>query len=223
VAPPAETAATNSGAPTGAASGPVPGAGLVQQLVADPRYAPELLALAAVRRLGPAVAHETRWLRATYPNATPAALADYAHRRQVRRVGYATLVSATTGLFAPATGLAALLWSQAQIVLRTAAAYGRDPADPARAAELLTILGVRASLADAVAAVDAALAGPDGTVPDPTELVATGWRLAALAGPGRLATVPLRLIRGATLVASVSIGTAEAERTARRAAAFYRP
>ncbi len=117
-----------------------------------------------------------------------------------------------------------MLWSRAQIVLRTAAAYGVDPSDPRRAAELLAILGAQPTLADAVAAVDAALAGPEDapTGVDVAVLAMTGWRVAALTGPGRLATLPLRRFPGGALLGTLVLNSSDAERTARRANAFYR-
>jgi hypothetical protein len=210
---------------------------LWRRVTARPEYAAEYLALAAVRHWGPPIARHTDWLRARYPHATPVTLARYAQRRQVRRVGYAALLSSATGLLAPAGRLAALVYCQGQLVLGTAAAFGLDPADPQRAAELVTILGLRPDLEQARRAVaEAADDGRPGRDPGEdwtTEQWSAGWRLVGLAGSGRLSVTPLRLVgarllgrgRLATLpwlVAAVSADTASVERTARRADTFYR-
>jgi hypothetical protein len=192
---------------------------LWQRVRADPLYAPELIALAVVQQWGPQVAREAEWLRATYPAATPAALARYAQQRQVRRAGYAGLFATATGVLAPVTQLAGVLAAQARLVLGTAAAFGRDPAHPDRAAELLALVGAQPTLADAQAAVAAAQAGPDGR---DTATAASLWRWAGLAGTGRFAALPLRLFRGADLLAAVLLSTSSAERVARRATSFYR-
>jgi hypothetical protein len=192
---------------------------LWQRVRADPWYAPELLALAAVRRLGPEVAGEAQWLRATYPGATESAVAGYLQRRLVRRAGYAGALAAAGRLAGPAAAVATVAWSRSRLILGTAAAFGVDATHPDRAAELLMLLGVQPTLEDARAAVAAARSGPEGRDSDPA---ATLWRLAGLTGAGRLAVLPGRLLRGADVVIAALLSSAEAERTARRATAFYR-
>ncbi len=209
---------------------------LWQRVLARPEYAAEVLALAAVRRLGPPIAREAEWLRATYPHAGAAALARYVQRRQVRRAGYAALLGTAAGLVAPAARLAAVLYCQGQLILGTAAAFGLDPTDPDRAAELLTILAVRPSVEQARSAIAAADAPADQTSGDggSTDRWRAGWRVARLAGTVRLGgdrlggAAALRLLSGrrltgaARLLAAVSVDTASLERTARRADTFYR-
>ncbi len=108
---------------------------------AEPAAVPEWLAQAAVERLGGSAARYLRWLRDTYPYATPDGLARAATERFSRRPWY-------TGLAGP-FGLGALLSAQAELVLHIAAAYGRDPADPARVPELVALIRPRGLAASA--------------------------------------------------------------------------
>jgi hypothetical protein len=93
---------------------------------------PEVLAEAAVQRLGDSVAGDLSWLRDTYPQATADGLARLVIGRLAGRWRYTILAG-------PA-GTAALLDVQARLVLHVAAAYGRDPRDPARVPELLALI-----------------------------------------------------------------------------------
>ena len=101
-----------------------------------PAAVPELLAEAAVERFGDSADRYVHWLRATYPQATPDGLARLAVERLARRTRYLALAG-------PA-GPVALLATQAELVLHVAAAYGRDPRDPARVPELLAVLEPKA-------------------------------------------------------------------------------
>lgn len=201
---------------------------------ANPAYAPELLALAAVAHLGPQVHAHTAWLRATYPTATADGLARLATQRFVRQArrqgaaaGLTASLTALTGPLALVTGPAAALaetarnvWTQAQLALHLAAAYGLDPTDPRRAAELLAMQGLHRDLAAAEAAVTTARrASRNGTI-----------RLAApasiLAGRGavRLAATRRvgRLLPGAGAIVGALTSARAAERLAVRATSLYR-
>jgi hypothetical protein len=96
---------------------------------------PAYLAEAAVERFGDSAHRYLDWLRDTYPDATPDGLARLVTRQFVRHSGY-------TALAGPA-GPLALLATQARLVLHLAAAYGRDPRDPGRVAELVGLLDTR--------------------------------------------------------------------------------
>ncbi|WP_433116346.1 hypothetical protein [Micromonospora sp. CA-246542] len=72
-----------------------------------------------------------------------------------------------------------MLWTQANLVLHLAAAYGRDPAHPDRAEELLVLTQVHPDAASARAALVGAREAGDpveGTWPKAAE---AAWRLAA--------------------------------------------
>ncbi|NED53829.1 hypothetical protein G3I24_23400, partial [Micromonospora aurantiaca] len=138
------------------------------QLRDHPGFAPELLALAAVDVLGPRARDWVDQVRRAYPEADADGVARLATRRFVRTAGAGGALAAGAGLFAPVAELAAVLWTQANLVLHLAAAYGRDPAHPDRAAELLVLTLVhpddgtaRAALAAARAA-DSPAEGPWG-------------------------------------------------------------
>jgi hypothetical protein len=62
-------------------------------------------------------------------------------------------VAGTPFLIALVPGYVAFLWAQARMVLRVAALRGRDPGDPALAAELLALRGIHPSVEDATAAL----------------------------------------------------------------------
>ncbi|MGW8647371.1 hypothetical protein, partial [Micromonospora chalcea] len=148
------------------------------QLRDHPGFAPELLALAAVDALGPRAREWVAQVRRAYPEADADGVARLATRRFVRMAGTGGALAAGAGMFAPVAELAAVLWTQANLVLHLAAAYGRDPAHPDRAAELLVLTLVhpddgtaRAALAAARAA-DEPADGPWGRVAE------AAWRLA---------------------------------------------
>ncbi|WP_238161995.1 hypothetical protein [Micromonospora endolithica] len=202
--------------------------GRIVRTVRDhPGFAPELLALAAVAGIGPQAREWARELRSAYPDAGDDGLARLATRRFVRRAGTGGAVAAAAGLFAPVVELAAVLWTQANLVLHLAAAYGRDPAHPDRAVELLVLTQVHPDEESAAAALAAARAldGP-GDEPWPRAAEAA-WRLAApltaQAGGWMALRLASRVLPGAAVVAAAVGDAAAAERVAARAVAAYRP
>jgi hypothetical protein len=129
---------------------PVPD-GLIARLRADPLRAPETIALAAAEQHGPTA---EAWVAARRDEHDPAALARLARKRhaQMARVG-----GAATGLGGALTivpDLAALAWIQSRMVFFIAAAYGFDPRDPMRPAELLVLQEVYRDPAEARQALD---------------------------------------------------------------------
>ncbi|WP_436525357.1 hypothetical protein [Actinoplanes sp. HUAS TT8] len=109
-------------------------------LLANPRNAPKLLSEAAVQTLGPRAAAWAAHTRATYPSATPQALARLATARFTRAAERRSLLSAVSGPYAPIVLVATAAITHADLVLHLAAAYGVDPTDPERAAEILVLL-----------------------------------------------------------------------------------
>ncbi|WFE37453.1 hypothetical protein [Micromonospora sp. WMMD998] len=191
-----------------------------------PGLAPELLALAAVDALGPRARSWVEQVRRAYPLADADGVARLATRRFVRMAGTGGALAAGAGVFAPAAELAAVLWTQANLVLHVAAAYGHDPADPDRAAELLVLTSMHPDEGVARAALAAAREvgepadGPWGRVAE------AAWRLAtpvtAQAGGWLGLRLAARLLPGAAVLAAVTGGTAAAERVAGRAVGRYR-
>ncbi|MFI6267303.1 hypothetical protein [Micromonospora zamorensis] len=192
-----------------------------------PGFAPELLALAAVRALGPGAADWAARLRARYPDAPADGLARLATRRFVRSAGAGGATAALAGFFAPLAELTSVLWTHANLVLHLAAAYGRDPAHPDRAVELLVLTQVHPDAASAEAALAAAQAAGDpveGAWPRAAE---AAWRLAApltaQAGGWVALRLVSRLLPGAAVLAAALGDAAAAGRLASRAVAVYRP
>ncbi|MEE3918958.1 hypothetical protein V2I01_12495 [Micromonospora sp. BRA006-A] len=196
------------------------------QLRDHPGFAPELLALAAVDALGPRASAWAEQVRRAYPEADADGVARLATRRFVRMAGTGGALAAGAGLFAPVAELASVLWTQANLVLHLAAAYGRDPAHPDRAAELLVLTlvhpddGTARAALEAARAADAPAEGPWGRVAE------AAWRLAtpvaAQAGGWLGLRLAARLLPGAAALAAATGGTAAAERLAARAVARYR-
>ncbi|WBB73840.1 hypothetical protein O7602_30040 [Micromonospora sp. WMMD1128] len=191
-----------------------------------PGFAPELLALAAVDALGPRARSWVEQVRRAYPLADADGVARLATRRFVRMAGTGGALAAGAGVFAPAAELAVVLWTQANLVLHMAAAYGHEPTDPDRAAELLVLTSVHPDEGVARAALAAAREvgepadGPWGRVAE------AAWRLAtpvtAQAGGWLGLRLAARLLPGAAVLATVTGGTAAAERVAGRAVGRYR-
>ncbi|MFD6681097.1 hypothetical protein [Micromonospora parva] len=192
-----------------------------------PGFAPELLALAAVRALGPGAAGWAAGLRTRYPDASADGLGRLATRRFVRSAGAGGATAALAGVFAPVAELAAVLWTHAELVLHLAAAYGKDPTHPDRAVDLLVLTQVHPDRESAVAAVAAAESAGDpveGAWPRAAE---AAWRLAApltaQAGGWVALRLVARLLPGAAVLAAALGDAAAADRLAARAVAVYRP
>ncbi|MFV2018506.1 hypothetical protein [Micromonospora sp. LOL_023] len=205
----------------------------LRHLVTHAAYAPELLALAAVDRIGPAARDWAARLRDDYPTASDDALARLAARRFTRIAGAGAVASTVAGLLAPALELAAVGWAQAALTLHVSAAYQHDPTDRRRAAELLVLTGVHPDVEAARVAVDAAAddarrpADDDG---DPVLRFAGGAQrvVMAVAGTSRddgwsLLRLPARLLPGARALVAYGADTLLLERLAARATAHYRP
>lgn len=200
---------------------------LVARVLDHPGFAPELLALTAVEVLGPRAAEWARRLRETYPGASADGLARLAGQRFLRQATVGGAGAALAGAFAPVVELAVVLWSQASLVLHLAAAYGRDPAHPDRAAELLVLTLVHPDLEAARSALAAARAadGP-GEEPGP-RAVEAAWRLAApltaQAGGWLALRLASRLIPGAAPLAAAVTTSTTTQRLTARALTAYRP
>ncbi|MFB9851742.1 hypothetical protein ACFFMR_15300 [Micromonospora andamanensis] len=199
----------------------------VARMLDHPGFAPELLALTAVEVLGPGAAQWVRRLRELYPGAGADGLARLATRRFVRQAGVGGAGAALTGVFAPVVELAAVLWSQANLVLHLAAAYGHDPAHPDRAAELLTLTQVHPDVASAGSAVAAARAAQGPAEEPGLRAMEAAWRLAAplaaQAGGWLALRLASRLLPGMAALTAAAGDSAAAERLAARAVTRYRP
>lgn len=125
---------------------------LLARIRADPARAPEIIALAAADRHGPAA----RDWAGEHRGDDPRKLARRAKRIHAR---WARVSGAATGLGGALTmvpDMAAAIWIQSRMVFFIAAAFGYDPLDPMRPAELLTLLELYDDPAQARAALDGA-------------------------------------------------------------------
>jgi hypothetical protein len=129
--------------------------GLLASLRADPVRAPEHLALAAADRHGPAA---QRWA-AQREGRDPAKLARAAKRSHGRLARFEGAVTGIGGFYTVVPDLALLLWIQSRMVFYIAAAYGFDPRDRMRPAELMVLWNLYDDPDEARAALDGA-AGP---------------------------------------------------------------
>jgi hypothetical protein len=114
--------------------------GLWDRLRLDPVRAPEHIALAAGRTFAPQAERWAASKRARF-NVTPAELARMARTRHATLARLEGAATGVGGVFTIIPDLAGLAWIQARLVFYIAAAYGYDPHDPMRPAELLVLHG----------------------------------------------------------------------------------
>ena len=130
----------------------VPGS-LFERIRKDPVRAPEHIALAAAEKHGPAAgawAAEKR-RRFAHEGRELAEMAKRRHATFARFEGAATGVGGVITLVPDMVGLA---WIQTRLVFFVAAAYGYDPRDPMRPAELLVLTQLYDDVHEARAALD---------------------------------------------------------------------
>nr|WP_250007270.1 EcsC family protein [Actinoplanes sp. M2I2] len=202
---------------------------LWSRMKADPQYAPEHLALEAVRRLGPEAAAWAERARAEHPDRTPEQLAAQAVKRFTTLARISGAVSGATGLPGAVLDVGVLAWNQARMVLHIAAAHGHDPAAPERATELLVLqrvhkLAQSARLALGVAAgrerAVKMFAGA-GTRPLSGVMLRLGVKLAQMAGVHAARRVFAKMIPGAAIVLGTWVNSAATRELAERARDLY--
>ncbi len=126
--------------------------GLVAELRRDPSYALETLALAAVEVHGQPA---KEWLRSRGPlRYSPEQLARSATKRHANTARVEGAALGFGGIFTAAPDSLAMIWILTREVLFIAAAYGHDPTDKARAAEMLVIFDIYENIEDAQAGLD---------------------------------------------------------------------
>jgi hypothetical protein len=193
------------------------------KIVADPGHSPELLALAAVQTIGPRAKEWADRVKAAYPTATPDGRARLAVRQFTRFGGLSTVCAAVAGSYAPLALLGTAAVTHADLVLHIAAAYGFDPTDERRAADLLVLTKVHPSRADAESAL--ATAKQPAYEDEDGGLVDAVWRLgrmlAAQAGGWTMIRTVNRYLPGSSLVAAVLTSRSAAQALAGRAQRYY--
>lgn len=125
---------------------------LLRDLRAEPTYALETLALAAVDVHGPAAQEWAAEQRSRGRSPDAAAKSARSRFRRIARAEGAAL--GFGGVMTIAPDVAALVWILTREVLFISAAYGNDPTERVRAAEMLVILEVYDTVEEAVAGLD---------------------------------------------------------------------
>lgn len=207
-----------------------PPATLWDRMRDDPQYAPEHLALEAVRRLGPEAAQWAARERAQRPEVPDEELADQAVRKFVNHARLSGAVSGAAGLPGAVLDVGVLAWTQARLVLHVAAAYGVDPVHPDRATDLLVLQKVHkvaesARLALGVAAGReraGALFGMAGERPLGRVMVQLGVRLAQMAGVRAAKRIVAKVVPGAAIVLGTWANSSATKDLAERARTLYR-
>jgi hypothetical protein len=191
-------------------------------LIADPGHSPELLAVAATQTIGPRAREWADRTRAAYPGATPDALARLAVQQFTRFGSVSSVFAAVAGSYAPIALLGAAAFTHAELALHVAAAYGLDPTDRARAADLLVLTRVHPLREDA----EAALAAADQHSYENTGLTDATWRLgrmlAVQAGGWAAVRAVNHFFPGTSLLAATLTSRGAARAMAARATFFYR-
>ncbi|MGW1061651.1 EcsC family protein [Micromonospora rubida] len=218
-------------APTIAQDAPeAPPARLWDRMREDPQYAPEHLALEAVRRLGPEAAQWAARARAERPGVPAEELADQAVRKFVTLARLSGAVSGVAGLPGAVIDVGVLAWTQARMVLHVAAAHGVDPTHPERATDLLVLQKVHkvagtARLALGVAAGReraGALFGSGGQNALGKTMIRLGVRLAQMAGVRAAKRVFAKVIPGAAIILGTWANSSATKDLAERSRQLYR-
>ena len=111
------------------------------------------MALAAAEYHGPAAAAWAERRRSVYGIASRT-LAQMARRRHVNLASVEGAATGVGGFITVVPDLVGLAWIQSRLVFFVAAAYGFDPTDPMRPAELLVLNGLYESPGEAREALD---------------------------------------------------------------------
>ena len=207
-----------------------PPGSLWARMKADPQYAPEHLALEAVRRLGPEAQRWAEQARLEQPGVTPDDLAQQAVKRFINHARLSGAVSGATGLPGAVVDVGVLAWTQARMVLHMAAAYGTDPTGSERATDLLVLQRVHkaaeaARLALGVAAgrerASRLFASSTGR-PLTGVMLKLGAKLAQMAGVRAAKRMFAKVIPGAAVVLGTWANSAATKDLARRTTELYR-
>ncbi len=126
---------------------------LWERIRADPVRAPEHIALAAAAQHAPAAAAWAAEKRDRYAHDGHE-LARMAKRRHATMARFEGAATGIGGIFTVIPDLVGLAWIQTHLVFFVAAAYGYDPHDPMRPAELLVLMGLYENPQKARAALD---------------------------------------------------------------------
>jgi hypothetical protein len=195
---------------------------LWERLRADPVRAPEHVALAASEYHAPAAAAWADRRRRVY-GTDPKTLAQMARRRHVNLASVEGAATGVGGFITMLPDLVGLAWIQSRLVFFIAAAYGFDPLDPMRPAELLVLNG----LYDSPAAARAALDGVGVTVAEAyvggklARDEAVALKLARMVGKSTGKKLAGRMIPGFAIAFNSVTNRRDTNALAKRAIKFY--
>jgi hypothetical protein len=109
----------------------------------DPGQFFELATLYALPQLSPEVIRWSETWPLRHPGETPLQLALRANREAIRTAAFGGALIGSSFYVGIIPATAMIYFDQLVTILRVAAIYGHDPADPLRAAEILVIQGRR--------------------------------------------------------------------------------
>lgn len=231
---PAAAARAAGGAPSPEATQDAQAAGppatLWARMRADPQYAPEHLALEAVRRLGPQARQWAQRTRHEQPDLHPDAFAQLAVKRFTTHARLSGAVSGAAGLPGAVVDVGVLAWTQSRMVLHVAAAYGLDPEAPERATDLLVLQRVHKAAESARVALRVAagrerastLFADSAGAPVGRVMLQLGLKLAQMAGLRAARRLFAKMIPGAGVVLGTWANSTATTDLARRARELYR-
>ena len=193
------------------------------KLAADPGHAPELLALAAVRTIGPRAQEWAKRTREAYPKATDAALARLAADQFTRFSSPASIIAAVAGSYSPAVLIGTTALTHARVILHVAAAYGIDATDEARAVDLLVLTRSHANREEAEAALAATkqATGEKAAKEKRNAVRRLGRSVATNAAGWAAVRLVNRYFPGSSLLAAALVSRSSARSAADRANTYY--
>lgn len=200
------------------------------RMKADPQYAPEHLALEAVRRLGPEAAQWAQRTRAEQPDLSPDAVAQLAVKRFTNLARISGAMSGAAGLPGAVIDVGVLAWTQSRMVLHIAAAYGLDPGSSDRATDLLLLQRVHKVAETARVALGVAagrerastLFADSAGAPLSRVMLRLGVKLAQMAGIRAARRMFAKVIPGAAVLLGTWANSSATTELARRARELYR-
>jgi hypothetical protein len=199
-----------------------PPASLWERLRADPLRAPEHVALAASELHAPAAADWADRRRRVY-GTDPKTLAQMARRRHATLASVEGAATGVGGFMTVVPDLVGLAWIQSRLVFFIAAAYGFDPRDPMRPAELLVLNRLYATPGEARAALDGIGASLVETYVGSklTRDEALAYKLAKMVGKSSTKKFAGRLIPGFAIAFNSVANRRDTNALAKRAITFY--
>ena len=195
---------------------------LWERIRADPVRAPEHIALAAAAQHAPAAGKWVAEKRGRYAH-DGRELAEMAKRRHATLARFEGAATGVGGFVTVVPDLVALAWIQSRLVFFVAAAFGFDPHDRMRPAELLVLMDLYPDPQTARAALDGigksvAEAYVGNRLKREETLVA---RLAKMVGKRAARRFAGRLIPGVAIAFNAIGNERDTRRLADRAIAFY--